>query len=142
MTALDTSLGVEALVVELGIDRVRPVAAGMQLVPQRREPVIVLAPAQRTRTVTGGKRGRLVEEEQLREPARRHQRMPVPATKPQPAGDPSLAVVGAADAACRIVQATAVSIHEPARRVGDQLTEWGDSVLAWHFEAIRACCRW
>jgi hypothetical protein len=79
--------------------------------------------------VAGREGGRLVEEEQLREPARLHEWSAVPAAEAQPAGDPAPAVVAAADPSLRVVQAAAVPVDEAAGRVCDQLAEWGDPVL-------------
>ena len=80
----------------------------------------------------GGERGRLVEEEELREAAGLHQRRAVPAAEAQPAGDPAPAGMVAADAAVRVVQAAAVAVDEPARRRGDQLPQRGDAILTRH----------
>ena len=57
--------------------------------PQLVEADVVLAPALRARPVAGGERGRLVEEEQLGELPRLHQRRAVPAAELEPAGDPA-----------------------------------------------------
>jgi hypothetical protein len=98
--------------------------------------VVVVGPAaQRARAVAGRKRRRLVEKEQLGEPARLQQALPLPATELESAGDPAAAVVVAADAAGGVVQAAAVSVDETVARMGDQLAEWCDPVLEWHCDA-------
>ena len=80
----------------------------------------------------GRERGRLVEEEELGEPSRLHQRRAVPAAELEPAGDPALAVVAPPDAPALVVQTAAVPVDEPARRVGDELAERRDPVLERH----------
>jgi hypothetical protein len=119
---------IDALVVELRVDRVRAHRSGMELSPGRAEADVVLAPAQRARPMTGGKGGRLVEEEELGELARLQERAPMPALEREPAGDPALPVEAAPDAARVVVQAAAVAVDEAARRVGDQLAERRDAV--------------
>ena len=57
---------------------------------ERHETVVVLAAAESTRPVAGGERRRLVEEEQLREPAGLKQPRPLPVLELEPAGDPAL----------------------------------------------------
>src|SRR2546430_13839059 len=87
--------------------------------------------------MAGGERGGLVEEEQLGEPAGPHQRRPVPAAEPQPARDPPLPCVGAADAPGFVVQTAAVAVHEPARGIGDELAERRHPVPARHRVTLR-----
>ena len=77
----------------------------------------------------GRERGRLVEEEELRELAGLEQRPALPAAELEPAGDPALPVVAPPDLALRVVEAAAVPVDEPTRRVGDQLAERCDAVL-------------
>ena len=69
MTLL-AGLGLESLLVELGVDRIGARLPGMKLAPELAEANVVLAPAERTRAMSGGESRRLVEEEELREPAR------------------------------------------------------------------------
>ena len=99
---------------QLLVDRLGALLIGVELDPDLLEAVVVLTPAQCARTVAGGERGRLVEEEQLREPARLHQRRTVPVAEPKPAGDPQLAVVVAADLAAVVMEAAAIAVHEAA----------------------------
>ena len=120
---------VSALLVELRVHRVGADLFGMELAPERAEANVVLAPAQRAGTVAGSEGGRLVEEEELREPPRLQQRLPMPAAELEPARDPALAVVCPTDSTGGIVQAAAVAVHEAARRIGDQLAEGRDPVL-------------
>src|SRR3954471_11734310 len=122
----------DALAVQLRVDRVGADLAAVQLAPQRDEAVVVLAPAQRACAVPGGHRRRLVEEEQLREAAGLEQRRAVPAAKAQPARDPAPARVATADLPGVVVQAAAVAVDQPARRIGDQLAEWRDPVAPRH----------
>ena len=82
--------------------------------------------------MAGGERRRLVEEEQLREPARLQQPRPLPAPELEPAGDPALDREAAADPAGLVVQAAAVAVDEAAGRVRDQLPERRDAVLQRH----------
>jgi hypothetical protein len=81
--------------------------------------------------MAGRERGGLVEEEQLREPARLQQRRPVPAAELEPARDPPPPVVVAADPPGGVVQAAAVGVDEPARRDRDQLATGRDAILEW-----------
>jgi len=94
---------IDPFAVELGVDRVGTELTGVTLAPGLPEPLVVLAPAERTRAMPGGKRGRLVEEEELREATRLHEGVTSPTPKPEPAGDPPLAVVAPADAPGPIV---------------------------------------
>jgi hypothetical protein len=89
--------------------------------------------------VSRRERGRFVEEEELREAPRLHERMAVPAAEREPAGDPALAVVATADPAAIVVQAAAVAVHETARRVGDQLAERCDTVLERRRRKLASC---
>ena len=56
----------------------------------------------------------------------------MPATKPEPAGDPSFAVVAPADPAAIVVEAATVPVDETARGVCDQLAEGSYAVLERH----------
>ena len=64
--------------------------------------------------MAGGEGGRLVEEEELRELARLHQRPPMPAAELEPAGDPALRRPAAPDPTFVVVEAAAVAVDEPA----------------------------
>jgi hypothetical protein len=120
---------IEALGVELGVDRVGSDLARVQIAPQSDQPVVVLAPALRTGTVAGRERGHLVEEEELRVPARLLQRASSPAAELEPASDPALHRETTANAALGVVEATAVAVDEAAGRVRDEIAERRDPVL-------------
>ena len=124
-----TGARVDALDVELGVDRVGAVPAGMQTQPERYESVVVLPPAQGARPVAGGERSCLVEEEELREAAGLHQRLAVPAAELEPARDPALPVEAAPDPSRGVVEAAAVTVDEPAGGIGDELPERRHTVL-------------
>jgi hypothetical protein len=99
---------VDPLDMELRVDRVRARGTGVKLAPDLGEADVVLASAQRARPVPGGEGGRLVEEEELRELAGLQEGAAVPPAEREPAGDPALPVVAAADATRVVVQAPAV----------------------------------
>jgi hypothetical protein len=82
--------------------------------------------------MSGGEGRRLVEEEELGEASRLKQRVPVPAPELQPARDPAPSRVAPPDAAGRVVQAAAVSVHETPRGISDQVAERGNAVLERH----------
>src|SRR5262249_7640181 len=111
------------------VDRVRAFLARMDVLPERREANVVLPAAQRAGPVPRRERGRLVEEEELGELAGLHQRLTVPALELEPARDPALRGVAAANAPLVVVQAPAVPVDEPPRRVRDQLAERRDAIL-------------
>ena len=77
----------------------------------------------------GRERGGFVEEEELRELAGLEQRPALPPAELEPAGDPALPVVAPPNPARIVVQAAAISVDEPTRRVDDQLAERCDAVL-------------
>ena len=106
--SLSARVRVDPLRVELGVDGVRAGLIRMDRAPDRHEPYVVIAPAERAGAMAGGERGRFVQEEQLGEPARLHQRRPVPPSERQPAGDPARAVESPSDDAGLVVQ-TAIS---------------------------------
>src|SRR5207342_70607 len=95
----------------------------MEVAPDDPQAVVVLAAAERARTVPGRHRRRLVEEEELGELAGLEEGPPQPAPELEPAGDPPPAVVAPPNAAGAVVQAAAVPVDEPAGRVGDELAE-------------------
>ena len=129
---LGTCLGRHALRVELGVHRVGPDLAGVQPLPHGREAVVVLTPAERARAVPSGERRRLVEEEELGEASRLEQRVSVPPPELQAARDPALSRIAAPDAARGVMQAAAISVHEPTCWIGDEVAEWSDAVLERH----------
>jgi hypothetical protein len=122
------SRGVDAFPVQPFVDGVCAGRSRVHGAPQREEAVVVLAPAERARAMPGGERGRLVEEEQLRELARLEERRAVPVLEPQPAGDPALAGVAPTDAARVVVQAAAVPVDEAALGRRDEVAERRDPV--------------
>jgi len=82
--------------------------------------------------VPRGESGRLVEEEELGEPARLEERVTVPIAELQSAGDPPFPGIAAADPPRVVVEAAPVPVDEAARAIGDQLTERSDPVLERH----------
>ena len=107
-------------------------SGGTRLAGDLQETVVVVAAALGARPVTGGERGRFVEEEELRV-APRLLLLDAPAIlELEPAGDPALDLESTHDRPVRIVQAASVAVDEPTRRVGDQLAERGDAVLQRH----------
>src|SRR5690242_10993367 len=81
---------------------------------------------------------RLVQEEQLGEPARLKQRGAMPALKREPAGDPAPARMVTPYLAVRIVQAAAVPVDQAALGHRDQVAVRSDAVLQRH-GATLAC---
>ena len=132
VVSLSARDGVEALDMELAIDRVGAPLAGMQLFPDLGETDVVLATAQRARAMPRRERGRLIEEEQLGVPAGLHQGVAPPPSEPELAGHPTLAVVASADGATLVVEAATVPVDQATGRVGDEFTERRDAVLAGH----------
>jgi hypothetical protein len=129
---MDPGAGDETFSVELGIDDIGVGVPRMLLAPDRQEPPVVGAPAERTGTMSGRERGGLVREEELREASGLHQRLSMPAAEPEATDDPASAVVVQADPAVRVVQAAPVAVDEAASRIGDQLAERRDPVLERH----------
>src|SRR5439155_16130606 len=113
--ALTAGGGVDALGVQDAVDLIGSGRrARMQPQPDLAEADVVLAAAQRAWPMAGGECGRLVEEEELGETPRLHERRAVPAPEPQPAGDPAAAVEAPADAAGPVVQAAAIPVDQAA----------------------------
>jgi hypothetical protein len=125
--------------VELRVDRVGiGEKAGVQVPPQILQPNEVASSAERARSVSGGERGRFVEEEQFREPAGLHQRPAVPASELEATPDPPTRGVVSPDPAVLVVEAAAVAVHESPRGIGDQLAERRDPVPVRHHATIVA----
>jgi hypothetical protein len=139
MMTLSARDRVVALDVQLLIDRAGADLTRVREVPQLDEANVVLPTAERARSMSGGERRRFIEEEQLGEAARLHQRAAMPATESQPACDPALPVEPATDAPALVVQTTAVPIDEAACGICDQVAERRDPVLQWHRTIFR--CR-
>src|SRR5262245_17522873 len=97
---------VDALAVELLVHRVRSTRPREELA----EAHVVLPAAQGARPVARRERGRLVEEEELRELARLEQRLAVPAAELEPARDPAPRRPAPADPPLVVVQAAAVPV--------------------------------
>ena len=132
MAELYARFGIDALAVQLGVDRVGSDLAGVELSPDRRETVVVLAAAERTWAVAGSEGSCFVEKEELGVAARLKERCAMPAAELEPAGNPAPAVVAATNAPVCVVQAASVAVHEAARRLSDELAERRDPVLPRH----------
>jgi hypothetical protein len=124
--------GIDSLELELGVDRVGSHPSGVKVSPDIRESSVVLATTEGARTMAGGQRGRLVEEEQLRETAGLHERTALPTAKLEPASDPPFPVRTTADAPRLIVEAATVPVDKATRGVRDQLAERCDPILKGH----------
>ncbi len=126
---------IDALVVELFVDRVCADLTGVELAPDRAEAHVVLATTERARPMTGSERGRLVEEEELREAAGLEEWTTEPAAELEPAGDPPPAVEAPPNASTLVMEAPSVAIDQSARGIRDQLAEWCDPILQRHSES-------
>jgi hypothetical protein len=120
---------IETLGVELGIDRVGSDLARMQVAPDREQLVIVLAPALRTGAMAGCERGHLVEKEELRVAARLNERTSPSSAELEPARNPPLDRIAAANATLGVVEAASIAVDEAAGGIGDQVAERRDPVL-------------
>jgi hypothetical protein len=130
MVALGARTSLDALLVELGVDRVRARLLRVHGLPELDEARVVRSAAERAGTMTGRKRGRLVEEEQLGELARLEQPSSPPVLELKLARDPAAAVEAPADPACVVMETATVPVNEPSLRGGDQLAEGSDAILA------------
>jgi glutathione synthase/RimK-type ligase-like ATP-grasp enzyme len=99
--------------------------------PKRTETLVVRIPAFGARPMTGRERRRLVEEEELSPPARRHDDAANP-FELQPARDPPLHLRVSDDAAQVVVQDAAISHHVTTPGKGDDFAERRDAVLQRH----------
>jgi hypothetical protein len=122
----------DPLTVELLVDGVSSELPWVERAPKLAEPHVILAAAQGARAVSGSKRGRFVEEEQLSELPWLHERLAVPTAELEPTRDPTPAVVAPADPALIVVEASAVAVDKPARAMRDQLTARRDPVAERH----------
>jgi hypothetical protein len=113
----------------------------VQFAPDRLEPHVVLAPAERARAVARREGRRFVEEEQFREAALLHQRPAVPAAEREPAADPPPGGVMAPDPALLVVETPSIAVHESACGIGDQLAKRRDPVSQRH-RGITVAERW
>src|SRR5712691_7930858 len=91
----------------------------------------VVAPALRTRPVAGSEGCRLVQEEELGEPARAHQ-LAAPALELESAGDPPLNLPLADQPTVVVVPDPSVAEQESPRFGGDDVPERRDSVASRH----------
>ena len=124
MAPLTAGRPVHPLDMEPRVDCVRPaLVAWMELAPECDKASVVLVSAERTGTMARGEGGRLVEEEQLGESPRLQKARPSPATKLEPAPDPTPTVEAPPNVAVPVVQAATIAVDEPSRRVGDELAE-------------------
>jgi hypothetical protein len=101
--------------------------------PRGREALVIRVAAFGARAMTGGKGGRLIQEEELRVGSRPHDRAPS-ATEFRAAGNPSAALGEADDAAFAIVQDATVAHQESAAGTGNDVTEGGDAILVRHLD--------
>ncbi len=129
VVTLAASVWVDAFQMELGIDRVSPFLPRMKVAPELDEALVVRVAAKRARTVAGGERRCLVEEEELRELSGLEQRASVPSPELELTGDPPLAIEAPADATMFVVETATVAVDEPASRDCDKLTQWCDAIL-------------
>jgi len=125
------------LAMKLRVDRVGPDLIGMELTPEGREAVVVGAPTQRAWAMSRCERRRLVEEEELGETTRLKKWTSLPAPELEPTGDPALSGEAPPNASGRVVEAAAVSVHEAAGRIRDELAERRDPVLHRHLGVYR-----
>jgi quercetin dioxygenase-like cupin family protein len=123
---------VQALVVQSCVDRVGAGRTIRAFSPDLEESVVVLSAAQRAGPVPRGEGRGLVEEEQLGESPRPHQRRPVPPPELQATRDPAFRCGEPSDPSCGVVQTSAVAIDEPACGIGDEFAERRDPVLPRH----------
>lgn len=123
---------IDAFVVKLLVDRISADPIRMKLTERCGEANIVLASAESARTVPCGECRRFVEEEQLREAARSHEGIAMPTLEFEPARDPAFPVVATPDVPGFVVETAAICVHEPARRIGDELAERRHTILQRH----------
>ena len=109
VVALSTAVG-EPFGVEPLVDRRH---AWNRSGPHLEEAIEVVAPALRAGPVTGGERGRIIEEEQLRVPTGLQQ-FAAAVLELQSARDPAPNGVTSADFASIVVEASAVAVPSPA----------------------------
>ena len=124
---------IQPVAVEQAIHRIgRRVLHIVRHAPGGPESLVVDVPAVRARSVAGGERRRLVEEEELGPRSWSHDRAPAPA-KLRPAGDPAPDLPRADDPPGVVVQHAAVAHQRAALGCGDDLARGSDAVLARHF---------
>lgn len=123
---------VDPLSLQLRIDRPCTGLVRVRRAPRSCEVHEVFSPAFGAGPMTCCKGRCFVQEEELREPARRHQR-PAPAPfELQPACDPPEPVVRTSDSSRFVVEAAAVPVDEASRLGGNYLTERGDAIVQRH----------
>ena len=96
-------------------------SGGTRLAGDLQETVVVVAAALGARPVTGGERGRFVEEEELRVAPLLLLLDAAALLELEPAGDPTLDLESTHDGSVRIVQAPSVAVDEPTRGIDDQV---------------------
>jgi hypothetical protein len=96
---------------------------------------VVLASALSARSVSGGERGRIVQEEEPSVTVGRHRLAPA-SPKLEPAGDPPAALVVPTYPPVVVVQASAVAEDETSLRRLDQLSKRRDAIAERHFDGV------
>src|ERR1700749_1823931 len=132
MPALLARRGVHPLRVQLVVHRVGADLPGVQRLPHRAEALVVLIAALAAWPVACGKRGRLIQEEQLGVAPGLHERRPPAALELQAARDPAAHAPAAADLALGVVDDPAVGVDQTARGVGEDLLLRGGAVAQGH----------
>lgn len=132
MVELSSARPIDALAVKLGVDGVCSDLARMEMTPESREAVVVGPAAQSARSVARSEGGCLVEEEELGELPWLEQSSSLPAAELELTRDPALHAVAPAYPTRRVVQTAAISVHETASGIGDEIAERCDAVLERH----------
>jgi hypothetical protein len=122
----------DALPMELRIDRVGSALVFVERGPDFDQEVVVRAAAERAGPMPGRERRRLVQEEELREAARLHERPAVPAAELEPTCDPALDLIAPTDASVVVVEAATVAVDKPSGGIRNQLSQGCDSILERH----------
>ena len=122
----------DAFPMELRIDHVGSALVLVERGPDFEQEFVVGAAAECAGPVPGREGGRLIQEEELREAARLHERPAVPAAELEPTRDPALDLIATTDAPLVVVEAPAVAVHKPPRWIRNQFTEGCDSILERH----------
>jgi len=108
--------------------------------PERLEASVVCTAALRARAMPRRKRGRFVQEEELRPRVRLHQ-LPAPPWHVEPARDPAPHLPRTNDTARVVVQNSTVAGEKAATRQRRDLREWSDAVLERHVAAQSGASR-
>jgi hypothetical protein len=129
---LRAMLDVNAFRMQLRIDGIRSALAWMKVAPPCGEPCVVLSSAQCAGAVSSSQRSSFIEEEQLCELPMLHQGTAVPAAILELAGDPAFTVEPAPNVTVRVVEASAVSVHQSTSRICDEIAERSYPILQRH----------